>query len=59
MDIGNQQTEMLAMKQQLVTGQPPTSEEEERVQPAENTTLEVNLQLQMLQILDAMQAAQN
>ena len=56
-DIGNQQIEMLAMVQQLVTGQPLAFEEEEQVQPVANAVIEENLQLQILQIFQAMQAA--
>ena len=61
-DIGQQQTEMLAMMQNLVIGQMNEQEDapdESLVQPAANATIEVSLQLQMLQILHQMQATQN
>lgn len=57
-DIGQQQTEMLAMMQNLVTGHEPP-EDETPVQPAANAAIEGNVQMQMLQILREMQAAQN
>ena len=57
-DIVQQQTEMLAMMQDLVTG-PPPQEDEIPVQQAANATIADNVQMQMLQILRQMQAAQN
>ena len=53
-DLNNQQTEMLALMQDLVVPE----QEEAPVQQAANATIGANVQLQMLQILQAMQAAQ-
>ena len=61
-DIGQQQTEMLAMMQNLVIGQANEQEDapdEPQVQPAANSTMEGSLQLQMLRILQKMQVTQN
>ena len=61
-DLNNQQTEMLAMVQNLVIqDETPAQEsrvEEQHAQHAANATIESNVQMQMLQILQAMQAAQ-
>ena len=61
-DLNNQQTEMLAMVQNLVIqDETPAQEsrvEEQHAQQAANATIESNVQMQMLQILQAMQAAQ-
>ena len=57
-DMTNQQTEMLAMMQTLVAPeQEPPSESEVAPQPAANAVVN-DIQLQMLQILQAIQAAQ-
>ena len=60
-DLNNQQTQMLALMQDLVPELPPTNHvpaEEAHVQQAANATIGDNVQLQMLQILQAIQAAQ-
>ena len=61
-DLNNQQTEMLAMVQNMVIQEPPPAQEslaeEAPVQEAANATIGGNVQLQMLQILQAMQATQ-
>ena len=60
-DLNDQQTEMLAMVQNIVIqGLTPTQEtpvEEHHAQQAANATIKGNVQLQMLQILQAMQVA--
>ena len=55
-DLTNQQTEMLAMMQNLVPEQEPEVQES-APQPVANAVIN-DVQLQMLQILQAMQAAQ-
>ena len=61
-DLNNQQTEMLAMVQELAFQDPPPPQENlaevAPVQEAANGTIGANVQLQLLQILQAMQAAQ-
>ena len=57
-DLTNQQTEMLAMMQNLVIPeQEPFNEPEIAPQPAANAAVN-DIQVQMLQVLQAMQAAQ-
>ena len=60
-DLNNQQTQMLALMQDLVPDLPPANHvpaEEAHVQQVANATIGDNVQLQMLQILQAIQAAQ-
>ena len=55
-ELSNQQTEMLAMMQNLVV--PEQEEHEPTIAPAPAANAAINMQEQMLQILQAMQAAQ-
>ena len=60
--IGQQQTEMVAMMQNLVIKQVNKQEDtpdDPQVQPAANAMMEGSFQLQMLRILQEMQATQN